>query len=113
MSYTHRHYCNPRYDPNQPLPDRILPPHAPPTAASVDDWRLFNAQLGSTLNPRSRAEFVRFLKLRDIDWRNAFHRGLAEYVKEFKKDQAAKDEATRQKAWQAWREQVFAQAAKE
>ena len=53
------------------------------------------------------------MKLRDIDWRNAFHRGLAEYVKEFKKDQAAKDEATRQKAWQAWREQVFAQAAKE
>lgn len=78
----------------------------------MDDWKLFNAQLGSTLNPKDRAEFVRFLKLRDIDWRNAFHRGLADYVKGFKKDQAEKAEAVRQKAWQKWREQVFSEAAK-
>lgn len=55
---------------------------------------------------------MRFLKLRDIDWRNAFHRGLADYVKGFKKDQAEKAEAVRQKAWQKWREQVFSEAAK-
>ena len=71
---------------------------------------MFHAKLGSALNPKSRAEFVRFLKLRDIDWRNAFHRELADYVRDFKRDQAAKAEGLRQKAWQEWREKVFADA---
>lgn len=109
--YLTRYYCNPRYNPNKPLPSRILPPHAPPTAASSDDWELFHAKLGSTLNPGSRAEFARFLKQRDVDWRNAFHRELADYVKAFKKEEAAKAEAARQKAWQDWRVKVFADAA--
>jgi hypothetical protein len=35
------HYCNPTYDPNQPLPTKMLPPHAPPAVEAQDEWRLF------------------------------------------------------------------------
>lgn len=35
------HYCNPAYDPNQPLPTKMLPPHAPSPVEAQDEWRLF------------------------------------------------------------------------
>ena len=106
-----RHFCNPKYDASAPLPARILPPHAPPSASEVDDWRLFNSSLGGKLpGAKSREEFVRYLHLRDVDWRNAFHRGLAEQVAEFKKEQRVKAEQRRQAAWQEYRERIFAEA---
>ncbi len=70
-------YCNPTYDPNKPMPAKISTPHAPRSAAETDDWRLFNAAFGGKANAQRRKEFVRYLHLRDVDWRNAFHRGLA------------------------------------
>eukprot|EP00955_Chlamydomonas_euryale_P013435 144864-Chlamydomonas_euryale.AAC.4 len=104
-------FCNPRYDPHEPMPRRILPPHAPPSAAHVDDWRVFQSRLGGSLTTKkARAEFVRFLKLRDVDWRNAFHRGLAQHVADFKRQQQIEAERTRQHAWHDYRRQVFERA---
>lgn len=62
------------------------------------------------MSARSRQEFVRFLKLRDVDWRNAFQRGLADYVREFKQEQRHRAEKQRQQAWSEYREQLFAKA---
>ena len=111
----HRHFCNPKYDPNIPLPARILPPHAPPTAAEVDDWRVFNASIGRKLTrpgkgDKAREEFVRYLKLRDVDWRDAFHRGLADHVAEFKREKRLEAERQRQAAWKEYRDGLFAKA---
>ena len=53
---------------------------------------------------------MRYLHLRDVDWRNAFHRGLAEQVAEFKKEQRVKAEQRRQAAWREYRERIFAEA---
>lgn len=102
------YFCNPNYDALRPLPRRILPPHAPPSAAEVDDWRLFQARLGSSLpGDKARKEFVRYLKLRDVDWRDAFQRGLAAHVTEFKRVQRADAEGARQRAWHEYRRRVF------
>ena len=95
-----------------PLPARILPPHAPPTATEVDDWRVFNASLSRNLtragsSDKAREEFVRYLKLRDVDWRDAFHRGLAEHVKAFKKEKRLEAEQQRQSAWKEYRDRLF------
>ncbi len=53
---------------------------------------------------------MRYLSLRDVDWRVAFQTGLAAYVAEFKKEKKAEAEAARQRAWAEYRQQVFAEA---
>jgi hypothetical protein len=109
------YYCNPNYDPSAPRPARILPPHAPPSAADADDWQRFNASLagraGGLAGDKARREFVRYLHLRDVDWRDAFNRGLAQYVGEFKRAQRSDAERARQSAWHEYRARLFEQAA--
>lgn len=50
------------------------------------------------------------MRLREVDWRDAFLRGLAADVKEIKKEYAKQDEASRQRAWGAYRDKLFADA---
>lgn len=50
------------------------------------------------------------MRLREVDWRDAFLRGLAADVKEIKKEYAKQDEAARQKAWAAYRDKLFSDA---
>jgi hypothetical protein len=44
--------------------------------------------------------------------RDAFHRGLAEYIAEFKKQQRVKAEQMRQDAWREFKKGIFTQALK-
>lgn len=102
------HYCNPYYDPNRPLPAQMLPPHAPPSAHEVDDWAVHDSLALPGADPvKHRRAFVRFRRLRDVDWREAFQRGLAGHIKQLKKAQRIQDEATRQQSWWAYKERVF------
>ncbi|GAX84994.1 hypothetical protein CEUSTIGMA_g12415.t1 [Chlamydomonas eustigma] len=103
-------FCNPKYDAHAPLPSKILPPHAPPSAADVDDRRLFRASLGQRFSEKSRKGFIRFLKLREVDWREAFQKGLAEHVAEHKKAQKMMAEQLRQRAWKEYRDSLFQKA---
>ena len=76
---------------------------------------MFNASLSRNLtraggSENAREEFVRYLKLRDVDWRDAFHRGLAEHVKAFKKEKRLEAEQQRQAAWKEYRDRLFSNA---
>jgi hypothetical protein len=109
------HFCNPGYDAAQPLPRKILVPHAPPSAAASDDWatyRELRVEAGAmgVSGRRHRKALMRFLRLREVDWRNAFQRGLAEHTDGVKEERRLEDEAARQRAWRAYRVAVFQQA---
>ncbi len=110
------HFCNPAYDPNQPLPPKILPPHAPPAARQQDEWEAYR-RLRPTHWQRSeqryRQEFMRWLALRDVDWRNAFQQGLAAEHKAEDKRERRRREKLRQQAWQEYRAELFRQAEEE
>ncbi|MEW5305264.1 MAG: hypothetical protein WDW36_007818 [Sanguina aurantia] len=90
----------------------MLSPYAPPSAAYVDDWAVYKRYLPKDkgLVPKYRQNFIKFMRLREVDWRDAFLRGLAADVKEIKKEYAKQDEAARQKAWAAYRDKLFSDA---
>jgi len=100
------HFSNPNYDPSQPLPPKILPPHAPIAARGQDEWQIYHAGK-PTHRQRSdrdyRAKFMRWLHLRDVDWRTAFQLGLAADQVVASKQTRMANHVKRQKCWQAWR----------
>nr|8A22_AK Chain AK, mL87 [Polytomella magna]8APN_AK Chain AK, mL87 [Polytomella magna]8APO_AK Chain AK, mL87 [Polytomella magna] len=106
------YYCNPKYSAEDPLPTKIFPPHAPPTAESLDDWAKFRklCPKDPVEAKKFRKHFVRFLNQRNYDWRTAFERGLAKEVAVAKAAQRAEDETKRQEAWHAYRTAVFESA---
>lgn len=57
-----------------------------------------------------RKEFTRFQKLRDIDWREAFQRGVAEDLRLSRKAERLEAEAKRQEAWRQYRDALFERA---
>jgi len=104
------HFCNPNYDPAERLPKSILPPHAPPSAAAINDWARYRAGMPNSETRKYRRNFIRFRSLRDLDWRDAFQQGLAQHVKEAKKAQKLENEQRRQHAWRQYKEGLFAKA---
>jgi len=70
------HYCNPNYDPQHPLPPKMLTPYTPPTNLHQDEWQIFRTQKQhhrQSSAERYRQQFVRWLALRNVDCRNAFY----------------------------------------
>jgi hypothetical protein len=57
-----------------------------------------------------RAEFVRWLRLRDVDWRSAFEAGLARDVKRLRREAAKRDGKRRHEAWAEYRRGLLAAA---
>ncbi len=50
------------------------------------------------------------MKLRDLDWREAFQRGLAVDAKQRQKARKQQEEAVRQEAWREYKDKLFADA---
>lgn len=68
-------YCNPNFDPHHPLPPKMLTPYTPPTNLTQDEWQTYRNLKQTHRQPsaeRYRQKFVRWLALRDLDWRTAF-----------------------------------------
>ncbi|GIL97191.1 hypothetical protein Vretimale_2934 [Volvox reticuliferus] len=57
-----------------------------------------------------RKEFTRFQKLRELDWREAFQRGVAEDLRLSRKSERLNAEAKRQEAWRQYRDALFERA---
>ncbi|PNW79490.1 hypothetical protein CHLRE_09g417100v5 [Chlamydomonas reinhardtii] len=109
------HYCNPEYDPAAPLPEVLRSPFGPPGAERSHDWATYARHL--QLQPenrrdlkRYRARFVRFMQLRELDWREAFQRGVAEDSRVSNKVARAKAEAQRQDAWSDYKQAMWQRA---
>lgn len=108
-------YCNPDYDAAEQLPTVMRSPFAPPGASASTDWPTYERHL--RLQPanarderRYRKQFIQHLKLRELDWREAFQRGLAEDVRTRQKQERLTAEAQRQDAWRAYKEALFERA---
>ncbi|KAF5838135.1 hypothetical protein DUNSADRAFT_3330 [Dunaliella salina] len=105
------HYCNPNYDPQHPLPPKMLTPYTPATNLQQDEWQVFRTQKQHHRQPnaeRYRQQFVRWLALRDLDWRNAFFEGIAADAKRRGLKSKRKAEARRQRAWAEFVQQNIA-----
>ncbi len=59
---------------------------------------------------RHRKEYTRFQKLREMDWREAFQRGVAEDMRRSRKAVRLEAEATRQEAWRQYKDALFERA---
>ncbi|PNH03276.1 hypothetical protein TSOC_010681 [Tetrabaena socialis] len=108
-------YCNPNYDPAAQLPKVLRAPYAPPSASATNDWQTYRHHLQQKPANREdegryRRSFVRFLKLRDLDWREAFQRGVAEDKHLQQKRERLQAEAKRQDAWRLYKEALFERA---
>ncbi|KAG2501827.1 hypothetical protein HYH03_000326 [Edaphochlamys debaryana] len=108
-------YCNPNYDPAAPLPEVLRSPFAPPSASQIKDWATYQWHL--RLQPanrqdvqRYRRNFVRFMELREVDWREAFERGVADEKWATKRAAKAEAEAKRQESWRGYKEALFERA---
>ncbi|EFJ40437.1 hypothetical protein VOLCADRAFT_108158 [Volvox carteri f. nagariensis] len=55
-------------------------------------------------------DFTRFQKLRELDWREAFQRGVAEDLRRSRKAGRLEAEAKRQEAWRQYRDALFERA---
>ncbi|KAJ9518884.1 hypothetical protein QJQ45_026271, partial [Haematococcus lacustris] len=100
------HFCNPNYDKHQPLPAKMLPPHAPPSAERLDEWKLFkqlsaNHRQGSTR--RYITQFRRWLALRDVDWKVAFEQAVAADTKVLKLEARREARRRREASWQDYK----------
>ncbi|GLI59343.1 hypothetical protein VaNZ11_001205 [Volvox africanus] len=109
------YFCNPNYDANRPLPVVFRSPYAPPSAWETTDMAEYQRHLG--LRPPKgcdlrvhRKEFTRFQKLRELDWREAFQRGVAEDLRLSRKAERFNAEARRQEAWRQYRDALFERA---
>ncbi|GIL64818.1 hypothetical protein Vafri_18681 [Volvox africanus] len=109
------YFCNPNYDANRPLPVVFRSPYAPPSAWETTDMAEYQRHLG--LRPPKgcdlrvhRKEFSRFQKLRELDWREAFQRGVAEDLRLSRKAERLNAEARRQEAWRQYRDALFERA---
>lgn len=99
------HFCDPTYSPHEPLPPKALTPFTPPTNLRQDEWQLFRAQQAHSRQAspaRYRAQFVRWLALRDLDWRTAFQQGVAEDAKQRGRELRRVKHARRHEAWRAF-----------
>lgn len=108
------HYCNPGYSADHPLPPKMLTPFAPPSTLQQDEWQVFRAARPHHRQPSSqryRQQFVRWLKLRDLDWRTAFVEGVAADAKARGKAARKLKEARRQRAWAQYVQQLGQEAA--
>lgn len=107
------YYCNPNYSAAQALPSKILPPHAPPTAALQDEQQLFR-QLAHTHRQRDfkkyTQQFQRWVRLRDVDWRNAFQQGMSRDMRAARTHERQVQEQQRQETWKQYKQRVFDQA---
>ncbi len=108
-------YCNPGYDAAEQLPTVMRSPFAPPGASASTDWPTYERHL--RLQPanarderRYRKQFNQHLKLRELDWREAFQRGLADDVRTRRKQERLTAEVQRQDAWRAYKEALFERA---
>ena len=57
------------------MPTKMLTPYTPPTNLTQDEWQIFRNLKQTHRQPnaeRYRQQFVRWLALRDLDWRTAF-----------------------------------------
>lgn len=108
------HFCNPNYDRSQPLPDKMLTPYDPPTAALQDEWQTYRRLLSQSKQrstTRFDRQFQHWLKLRDVDRRNAFHQAMAADIKAEKARERRAKEAKRQAAWEAYKQKLIAEAS--
>jgi hypothetical protein len=104
-------FCNPNYDPHAPLPPKPLPPHAPGTAQLRDERHTFAQLLPAheqASDRKFRQQFVRWLSLRDVDWRNAFTQGLATDAKALRRKRRHEQRERRHQAWQQFKMQLAA-----
>lgn len=109
-------YCNPNYTASDALPAVLRPPHAPPGSTASTDWEAYAKNKPGTTDSKQiakyRREFVQFMRLRDLDWREAFQRGLAGDAKQRQKARKQAEEAARQQAWREYKDKLFADARK-
>ncbi len=104
------HFCNPLYDPNQPLPPKILTPHAPFNAREQDDREVYKRLFPHHRQRNDqvfREKYVQWIKQRDLDWRDAFQRGMAREAKDDKQKERRASERKRQEAWAEYKKKLF------
>ncbi|GLC76209.1 hypothetical protein PLESTF_001749800 [Pleodorina starrii] len=109
------YFCNPNYDPTKPLPVAFRSPYAPPSAYEMSDQAEYQRHM-SVMPPKGRdlrshrKEFARFQKLRELDWREAFQRGVAEDLRLSRKAERREADAKRQEAWRQYKAALFERA---
>lgn len=117
------YFANPNYDPNQPWPKRIISPYAPPEAYEQDPWQLYrkyhpqkDPETGD-FKPQKvgsyRRRFRRFLHHQHQDWQNRFFASWRQHKQRLAVEERLSQAATRQDAFQAWRQDLWDKAMQE
>lgn len=56
---------------------------------------------------RYRAQYIRWLKLRDVDWRESFRQGMAEEARVDARTLRKEKQRVREQAWAEYKERLF------
>ncbi|WIA11093.1 hypothetical protein OEZ85_011238 [Tetradesmus obliquus] len=105
------HYCNPAYDPMEPLPEQYLPPYASDRAHSKNYRSIFYSNMPKHHRNRYRRMWAKNMTIADQRWRQAWERKLAERRKAIAKVERIADRIKRQRSWEAWQANKAAAAA--